>query len=97
MKEKVNLESVFNRILDDNPDLDISSDEFEDKVKQSLKDGRFNLIIISYSIDDTIIEVMDYLRTYGMRIKGFEFRYFENDEKEYFVTRWIDEENNKTT
>ncbi len=57
-----------------------------------MNDGRFNLIVVSYSIDDTIIEVMDYLRSYGMLIRGLEFKYFEDDEKEYFVTRWIGEE-----
>lgn len=92
LKEKVDIKPVFDRIREDYPDFELSLNDFEDNLKQSLNDGRFNLIIISYSIDDTIIEVMDYLRSYGVQIKGLEFKYFEDDEKEYFATRWIGEE-----
>jgi hypothetical protein len=92
LKEKVDLKSVFDMIKEDYPNIDMRLNDFEESLRQNLNDGRFNLIIVSYSIDDTIIEVMDYLRSYGMLIKGLEFKYFEDDEKEYFVTRWIGEE-----
>ena len=92
LEEKVNLEDVFKRIKEDYPDLEVSLREFKENIKRNLNSGKFNLTIVSYSIDETTREIMDYLRTFGMQIKGLEFKYFESDEKEYFVTSWIGEE-----
>ena len=92
LEEKVKLEDVFKRIKEDYPDLETSFREFKENLKRNLNNGRFNLTVASYSIDETTKGIMDYLRTYGMQIKGLEFKYFESDEKEYFVTSWIGEE-----
>jgi len=66
--------------------------EFKENIKQNLNNGKIDLTIVSYSIDETTREIMNYLRNYGIQIKGLEFKYFESDEKEYFVTNWIGEE-----
>jgi len=92
LEEKVKLETTFEKIKEDYPDFEISFSEFRELVKQSLNLGRFSLIVVSYFIDETTKEIMDYLRTYGVQISGLEFKYFEGDDNEYFVTNWIGEE-----
>lgn len=92
LEEKVDLKSAHTKIKEDYPDLEIGFNEFRERVKQSLNDGRFNLIVVSYSIDETTRDTMDYLRTFGMQVQGLEFKYFEGDKEEYFVTNWIGEE-----
>jgi len=92
LEERVDLEAAYGKVKEDYPDIEGGLSEFKEHIKQNLNAGKFNLVIVSYFIDETTREIMDYLRVFGVQISGLEFKYFEGDNEEYFVTNWIGEE-----
>lgn len=62
LEEKVNISEVFNKIKKDYPELEDDEEQFHEKIKECLKSGKFNLLIVSYEIDETTKDIMNYLR-----------------------------------
>ncbi|MEM2777063.1 MAG: DUF4268 domain-containing protein [Candidatus Bathyarchaeia archaeon] len=95
LEKKVDISKVFNKIKEVNPDLEYDEEQFFEKIKECLKSGKFNLLIVSYEIDETIKDIMNYLRdVYEVKIQGIEFKYYKdkNSEFEIFAMNPIGEE-----
>ena len=86
--------TLFNKLLEENPEFKDSElddyDSFRTKLESSIRGEKLQLVIVSYSVDEDVQRVVQYLRdVYEMNIYAVEFEYYAGGDQEYFLPEII--------